>query len=53
MEVAGEFNSFYNSTQIVNKEDAYAPYKVALVSAFVKVMNRGLWLLGIQVPKRM
>lgn len=53
MELAGEFNSFYNSTQIVNKEDKTSPYKVALVNAFVKVISSGLWLLGIQVPQKM
>ncbi len=53
MELAGEFNSFYNSTQVVNEEDKFAPYKVALVSAFTRVMSGGLWLLGIQVPKKM
>ncbi|MES3005888.1 MAG: arginine--tRNA ligase [Patescibacteria group bacterium] len=53
MELAGEFNSFYSSTQIVSKDDKFAPYKVALVSAFVRVITGGLWLLGIQVPKKM
>lgn len=53
METAGEFNSFYASTQIVNAEDKFAVYKVALVSAFVRVMERGLWTLGIKVPVKM
>lgn len=53
MELAGEFNSFYNSTQIVKEGDKFAPYKVALVKVFVQTMTRGLWLLGIQVPRKM
>ncbi len=53
MELAGEFNSFYASTQIVNTEDKFAPYKVALVQSFSKIVNKGLWLLGIKVPARM
>ncbi len=52
-ELASAFNSFYGSNQIVNKDDATSPYKVALTEAFRRTMQNGLHLLGIQVPERM
>ncbi|MDQ3076089.1 MAG: arginine--tRNA ligase [bacterium] len=53
IELSRMYNSFYGNTQIINKEDATSPYKVALTDAFSKVMGKGLWLLGIEVPEKM
>lgn len=53
LDLAGAFNAFYGSTQIVNKEDAASAYRVALVEAFSIIVKTGLALLGIQVPERM
>ncbi len=53
LELASLFNSFYAQHQIVNKEDAASPYKLALTEAFFITMNNGLSLLGIEVPERM
>ena len=53
LDLAGAFNNFYGSNQIVNKEDAQSPYKIALTNAFMIVMRNGLHLLGIEVPERM
>jgi arginyl-tRNA synthetase len=52
-ELASAFNSFYANTQIVNKSDPYAPYRVALVEAFLQTMTNGLYLLGIKTPEKM
>jgi arginyl-tRNA synthetase len=52
-ELASSFNSFYANTVIVNKEDPYAPYRVALVEAFYQTMKNGLYLLGIKTPEKM
>lgn len=52
-ELASAFNSFYGNTMIVNKNDPYAPYRVALVSAFHTTMQNGLYLLGIKTPEKM
>lgn len=52
-ELASAFNSFYGNTVIVNKNDPYAPYRVALVSAFHTTMQNGLYLLGIKTPNKM
>jgi arginyl-tRNA synthetase len=53
IELSAEFNSWYANTQIVNKEDASSPYRVALTEVFSIVSRRGLDLLGIRVPERM
>lgn len=53
VELAGAFNSFYAKEQIVNKDDKYSPYKIAMVAAFAQTMENGLWLLGIPAPERM
>jgi arginyl-tRNA synthetase len=52
-ELASAFNAFYANTQIVNKSDPYAPYRVALVEAFHQTMKNGLYLLGIKTPEKM
>jgi len=53
IEVARAFNSFYGNIVIVNKEDKTSPYKIALTYAFAFVIKNGLYLLGIEAPKRM
>lgn len=52
-ELAREFNNFYAKEKIVDKNDKFSPYKVALTEAFSIIMKNGLWLLGIQTPDRM
>ena len=52
-ELASSFNSFYANTQIINKGDSHAPYRVALVEAFYQTMKNGLYLLGIKTPEKM
>ncbi len=52
-ELASAFNSFYNSTQILNKDNEYISYQLNLVEAFYQTMQNGLWLLGIEIPKKM
>ncbi|MCX6757371.1 MAG: arginine--tRNA ligase [Candidatus Nomurabacteria bacterium] len=51
--LASSFNSFYTNTQILNTEDKYSHYYVALTKAFLSTMQNGLWLLGITLPERM
>ncbi len=53
VELASAFNGFYAHEQIVNKDDKYSPYKIALTAAFAQTMGNGLWLLGIPTPERM
>jgi arginyl-tRNA synthetase len=53
IELARTYNTFYGNTLIINKEDAYSPYKLALTEAFSLVLKRGLNLLGIESPEKM
>jgi arginyl-tRNA synthetase len=51
--LASSFNSFYAGSTIVNKSDPYSFYRMALVEAFHQTMKNGLYLLGIETPKKM
>jgi len=52
IELASAFNSWYGTNVIVSDE-IEAPYRVALTTAFVLVMQNGLQILAIPVPERM
>lgn len=51
--LASAFNAFYAHEQIVNPEDANAPFKLALASAVGATLKNGLHLLGMSAPERM
>ncbi len=51
--LASAFNAFYAHEQIVNTEDANAPFKLALASAVGTTLKNGLHLLGMSAPERM
>ena len=53
IEIARSYNSFYGNNVVVNKDDEYSPYKIALTYAFSFIMKNGLHLLGIEAPKKM
>jgi arginyl-tRNA synthetase len=53
IELASSFNSFYANNKIIDDTDESSPYKIALTNSFAKVMQNGLWLLGIKVPEKM
>ena len=53
VQLAGAFNAFYANQTIIDEKDPLMAYRVELVRAFLKTMTRGLWLLGIEVPKKM
>lgn len=52
-ELAGAFNSYYAKNKIVDKADKFSPYRIALTSAFAKIMKNGMWLLGIETLEKM
>ncbi|MDP3882753.1 MAG: arginine--tRNA ligase [Candidatus Staskawiczbacteria bacterium] len=52
-ELASEFNAYYAKNKIVDKADEFSPYRVAVTSAFSKIMKNGLWLLGIEALEKM
>jgi arginyl-tRNA synthetase len=51
--LAGEFNSYYASTQVVDQKDPTSAHKVALTEGLSWVIKNGLWLLGIAAPEKM
>ncbi|MEK7569298.1 MAG: arginine--tRNA ligase [Patescibacteria group bacterium] len=53
IDLARAFNSYYGSNKILDVKDIYSPYKLALTSAYAKVLEKGLYLLGIKAPERM
>jgi len=52
-ELASSFNAYYAKEKIVDKNDKFSPYKIALTQVFSVIMKNGLWLLGIPAPERM
>lgn len=52
-ELAGAFNRFYAEEKLVDRDDTYAPYKLALAEAVRQTLKNGLWVLGIKAPDRM
>lgn len=52
-ELAGLFNGYYAKNKIVDKEDEFSPYNVALTNAFAIIMKNGMWLLAINPLEKM
>jgi len=52
-ELAAAFNTFYAHEKIADKEDTYAPYKIAVAEAVQITLKNGLWILGITAPEEM
>lgn len=52
-ELSSSFNSYYANNQIIDEKDELSPYRILLTKVFVKIMTKGLWILGIKVPERM
>ncbi len=52
-ELAREFNNFYANNKIVDREDKFSPYKIAVTQSFSIVMKNGMWLLGIKSLSKM
>jgi len=54
IEIAGEFNSFYASNQIINPNDRQTTEtRLALAAALAQTLSNGLWILGIPVLEHM
>ncbi len=52
-ELASAFNTFYAHEKIADREDTYAPYKIALAEAVRTTLKNGLWILAIKAPNKM
>ncbi len=53
MELASAFNHYYAETKIVDINDEFSGYKIALTQSFIVIMKNGLWLLGIPILEKM
>ncbi|MDD3662425.1 MAG: arginine--tRNA ligase [Candidatus Pacebacteria bacterium] len=51
--ISSAFNSFYGNTQILIEENKNMSYHLDLIKAFTQTMKNGLWLLGIEIPRKM
>ena len=52
-DLASEFNSYYATTKIADKENVHSGFRLALTQSLAIVMQNGLHLLGIEVPEKM
>src|SRR3989344_3199476 len=52
-ELASAFNAYYASQKIIDPADPQSPYRLALTTAFSRIMKSGLNLLAISVLERM
>jgi arginyl-tRNA synthetase len=50
-ELAQVFNRFYENEKVIGSDKE--PLKIRLVKAYAKVLQHGLWLLGIEAPQKM
>lgn len=51
--LASEFNSFYANNKILDEGDENSSYKVAITKAVHDTLEKGLNVLGVEVPGRM
>lgn len=52
-EVAGEFNNFYAHNKIITDNEAETAQKMQLVYFTKKVLEKGLYLIGVKAPEKM
>ncbi len=53
LELSQAFNSWYAHTKVLDIENKNMAYNLALVKVFSLTMQNGLYLLGIETPKKM
>lgn len=53
LDLAQDFNRFYNSCRIIGEAPAVETSRLALVNAVAMVLRRGLFLLGLTAPEQM
>jgi arginyl-tRNA synthetase len=52
-DIASRFNTLYGQETILDENDEYTPYKLALTDAVRVVLRNGLSILGIRAPHKM
>ncbi|NLY54100.1 MAG: arginine--tRNA ligase [Firmicutes bacterium] len=53
LDLAQDFNRFYNTCRIIGEDPAVEASRLALVDAVATVLRRGLYLLGLAAPEQM
>lgn len=53
LDLAQDFNRFYNTCRIIGEVEAVETSRLALVKAVAQVLRRGLDLLGLKAPEQM
>ena len=53
IELARIFNSWYGNTKLIDSDNPSTHYHLALVEATSIILERGLYLLGIESPEKM
>lgn len=52
-DLAQRYNTFYNKHRIVDAKDTSREFRLLLTSVVGKILQNGLWLLGIQAPEKL
>ena len=52
-EVAGEFNNFYAHNKIITENESETKERMQLVYYTKKVLEKGLYLIGVKAPEKM
>lgn len=52
-ELASEFNTFYGSEQIIDKDNIGSSYKIGIAQSVLTILQNGLEILGIELPDKM
>ncbi len=53
LELARTFNSWYGNTKVLDTENPHTPFHLSLVQKTGYILKNGLYLLGIDSPKKM
>lgn len=53
LDLAQSFNSWYAKVKVIDETNKEMSYNLAIVKAFHATMQNGLYLLGIEAPKKM
>ncbi len=53
LRLTSEFNNFYAHNKIIDKDDKETAHRLALAHLFGRVLEQGLFLLGINIPEEM
>ncbi|MGH7835601.1 MAG: arginine--tRNA ligase [Candidatus Binatia bacterium] len=53
LELAGEFHRYYNRFRVISEDESLTRARLLLVQTVLRVIGRGLRLLGVEAPTRM